>query len=337
MLKFTKMILVSLLALSITSISVNANDTDDENKLTQIVKEVMLQNENTEVEIERIEDLYDINGELNYKLIVFVNGGYAITNRYGYPSEYSLKDDSVIPYGDMTVESKKIYAGPGNYYNNIIVKKNMEVNNITEKDGFNISERFQEINNEMANKKPILSSTRAANVWVQLPAERFSRYRWINTDNTCGSYATAIALAYYQDYVSTAYVPSSLRTKNSTSPGSLITTLKKYIETGYGTLPGNVANGVRSFFSAYNTGQYAQFYDWGTWDRVVDKVGNQSRPLMVGLTSIAGSPYGNHWVTVYGYMENSSGKGYYRCNDNHGNTNKSIEASWTCGSVWISN
>ncbi|NBK97301.1 MAG: hypothetical protein EOM50_04685 [Erysipelotrichia bacterium] len=54
-----------------------------------------------------------------------------------------------------------------------------------------------------------------------------------------------------------------------------------------------------------------------------------------GSTS-AGSTYGNHWVLAYQVREDSVGKGWYKCVDNHGRYNAIIQASWTAGNGWLS-
>lgn len=235
-----------------------------------------------------------------------------------------------------------MYGGPGSYF--VDLEENQKfINAETDEVGkVEVTEEVLNANREVIeagdNRGRGISTFAAANVWVQLPSERFRRYNgvaWQNSNDHCGSYAAAIALAYYQDYANSDHVPTSIRTKNSTSPGTLITKLEALIETGWGTLPGHVVGGVRKFLSNNGSSHYAQFTDFGTWDYVVHTV-DRGRPIIVGLTSLAGSEYGNHWVTVYGYMENASGKGYYRCIDNWGYHAEVIQTSWSCGAVWIS-
>lgn len=83
----------------------------------------------------------------------------------------------------------------------------------------------------------------------------------------------------------------------------------------------------------YGNSSYECYYSlFGTWDLVVDAC-NRRRPICVGLSNHNGNKYGNRWVTVYQYMENASGKGYYRCVDNWGSTSACIETSWTIGTA----
>lgn len=74
---------------------------------------------NSKVAINKIYQLYDIQGEPNYVLAVFKEGGYAIASKDAIISECSLHTSNSHPYKNFT-DSGLIYAGPGNY----IVEKN---------------------------------------------------------------------------------------------------------------------------------------------------------------------------------------------------------------------
>lgn len=55
-------------------------------------------------------------------------------------------------------------------------------------------------------------------------------------------------------------------------------------------------------------------------------------PAVLGLANLLGSPYGNHWVTVYAY----SGQ-YYKAHDNWGAYEAIIHNNWSTGLVWMVN
>lgn len=160
--------------------------------------------------------LYDINGEPNYVLAVFNEGGYAIvTSQDAIVSEYSLHTGGLYPYKDY-INSGLIYAGSGNY---IVEKNNQHIDCKTHKSfDLHVTDELIEKNDNMLNKKTLSSnrqSTTSASTWTGIASSRFSRYaNWKNTDGTCGTYASAVMLAYLDDYIGDTFVPSSVRTRN---------------------------------------------------------------------------------------------------------------------------
>ncbi len=47
-------------------------------------------------------------------------------------------------------------------------------------------------------------------------------------------------------------------------------------------------------------------------------------PVIVGTTAALGSPYKNHWIVVYQYAFDSTGKLWYKAYDNHGSITTNI-------------
>ena len=68
--------------------------------------------ENVDLSISFIESMNDINGDKNYVLLHFNEGGYAVANNNGVISEYNL-EYTPHPYQTET-NSVKVYAGPLN-------------------------------------------------------------------------------------------------------------------------------------------------------------------------------------------------------------------------------
>lgn len=283
--------------------------------------------------------LLDVNLEPNYVLLTLDNGGYIISTLDGKISEISTNNDS-NPYLTCT-DSKLVYAGAFNYYkldNNILV--NIKNNTILNT-GFNNSIKEQ---NEYFLKENLENTSRASVPsgggslsWKGITSSRFSRYAgtgWINNDGYCGAYAAAVMMAYFDDYLNDNLIPSSVRTRGSSSPGSLITKLISLTPHVSETLPNHVSTGINSFINNYSTnkniGTATNLY--GTYTYVKLQCDN-NRPICVGTIS---GDYGKHWITVYQYAESSSTK-YYRCVDNWGEYDVYIDYSWTLGSVYLTN
>ena len=156
----------------------------------------------------------------------------------------------------------------------------------------------------------------------------------------CGTISAAGLMAYYDDYVYDSYVPSSLRIRFSSNPGTLITTLYSYIDAlcPSGTVYTDVRNGINSYLASigyYGAGHYA-IGGTTTWTKAKSEI-SSGYPLCIGLLSALGSTYGNHWVLAYQYLDSgSSYTSYYKVVDNHGSASAVVSVNWTLGYVCVS-
>ncbi|HAO62147.1 MAG TPA: hypothetical protein DCQ90_09695 [Erysipelotrichaceae bacterium] len=321
----------------------------------QIIRQI-LELEGKEVKISETYALLDVELKNNYTLALFRNAGYAIiTNRSYILSEYSI-DDSKIPFEDVLLDDVDlIYGGPSNYLYTRDRKDYFDADTQREV-AFTPSMNQIEVNKRLVDgdseeeeePQAIQDPVFKPLVWTGIHESLFIRYNagmWINNQDNypigngmCGPISVAILLAYYQDNIDPSFVPSAVRTRGSLSPGSLVHLLGLHIGGAYtGTIGITIYYGFLSFMESYGIDQYQpKFTMFTTWDIVTQKV-DQMRPIAVGLTTWLGGPesYGNHWVTVYAYAQNTEKKGYYKAIDNHGDYKARIKASWTVGAVWL--
>lgn len=294
----------------------------------------------TNITISEVQYVLDTDFEPNYILVTLDNGGYIISSIDGKISEMSLNDDS-NPYQNC-INVPLVYAGAFNYYkyeNGILI--NIKDNTLLHS-GFNekIRKKSQEFIETSKNEiRSSVSNGSGGMTWHGITSSRFSRYAgsgWINNGEVgyCGPYAAAIMMAYCDDYVNDNLIPASVRTRNSSNPGTLITKLISLTPHANETLPNHVSTGINSFISNYSIdtsfGTSTNLY--GTYAYVKLQCDN-NRPICVG--TIKGD-YGQHWVTVYQYAIGTSTK-YYRCVDNWGEYEVYFDYSWTLGSVYLTN
>lgn len=171
--------------------------------------------------------------------------------------------------------------------------------------------------------------------WVGIPAERFKPYKNWKTPSgyLCGTYAAAVLLAYYQDYLDDKIIPNALRKKNQYQAPALIEMLRILIQPhGLPTFSLQVAHGLSKFFGHFNIPYRGRMTVIGGWSRATKRI-RQGKPVIIGILAPLGSTYGNHWVTAYAYLETSGGKRYFRVHDNWGNYDKVIPARWVNGTV----
>jgi len=318
--------------------------------LVDRLNEHLLNVENTNVDVTRILPLLDIDLNPSYSLLLFEEGYAILSNQSAIVSEYALHT-AEIPYQNFIKPSRTyVYGGPTNYaFTDDGIRYRSAI------DGTSI--RFSPTEKQKQLNKTILSeTTKKAAVeinyvplrWRGIHESLFLRYNhgiWINNaenypegNGICGPIAVAILMSYYQDHIDRNYVPNTIRTPESRSPGNLIYLLTLHIGgVQYGTIGWMLYYGIQEFL----TSQKIDFYQpkmtlLETWDAVVTQV-DQGRPIAVGLTSWAGSPasYGNHWVTVYAYAKDERERGYYKAIDNHGNYKAVINTRWTVGTIWL--
>lgn len=179
--------------------------------------------------------------------------------------------------------------------------------------------------------------------YIGCPPERFLRYRkWRNTDDTCGAWAAAVMLAYYQDYISPEVVRSEIRTPGLPEDGKLAEALRWAMNGAKRTIPPGVRRGVQRALEALGrvepAGNRHVPYEAAMWmgfcGRRIERELRAGRPCCLGMLRMTGSTYGNHWVTAYGFEDTPEGR-VYICHDNWGNTQARIPARWINSMVYL--
>ncbi|MHC5269615.1 hypothetical protein ACYSNO_10585 [Enterococcus sp. LJL98] len=172
-------------------------------------------------------------------------------------------------------------------------------------------------------------------IWHGLPEERFKTYRhWITPKGyLCGTYASIVLLAYYQDFIDESLIPAFIRRKNSREVQPLASFLQLFIQRqGLPTVAWQVAHGLSRFFHYQQNPLRGRATMLGGWQRVVKRI-DQGKPVIVGVNRLLGSTYGNHWLVAYAYLETPSGKRYLKVHDNWGNHAAVIPMRWVNGTV----
>lgn len=286
--------------------------------------------EHRQVDCKQAKPLVGFAGQLTYLCLTFVDSGYAIADMTGQISEYCL--EGTDPYA----ETDRLcgYFGPLNYYcligqdhwQHLVTGERLTLDASKFKDW--LSENHPRFDEHSTDEDEITTDG-----WIGIDEQRFRPYRnWRAKGQQCGSYASAVMLAYYQDYLDESIVPSKIRKPHATDE-TLIQMLVIFIQArGFPTVPLQVSWGLNRFFQHYHCSQLALFTPYGSWHAATRKI-NQNKPVIIGLLKILGSSYGNHWVTAYAYQRTESGARYYKIHDNWGNYCKVIAANWTNGTV----
>lgn len=173
--------------------------------------------------------------------------------------------------------------------------------------------------------------------WIGIDEQLFKPYKdWItHAGYLCGTHATAVLLAYYQDHVEESMIPSTLRKKGEPDGKTLSEFLRILIQPHeMPTIAYQVAHGLSKYFSYFHLPYRPRATMVGSWYRTTKRL-QQGKPVVVGLLKAKGSTYGNHWVTAYAFMETTAGKRYYKVHDNWGNYRKVIPADWGNGTVFL--
>lgn len=336
-----KFIIILIVSVSVICSFKSVNATDNENEDLSIENKIesnatMLIGQ--DIDIVEYRNLFDLNKEDNYILAITDNDGYVIVSKDNLNiSELSLQANT-NPYKNK-MNNQLIYAGPSNY---LYIDSENIIRNITDgSENNNFSEDLKEANETFLNTNFELPKTREF-AWKGIAESRFSRYAgagWINKSDDgvgyCGPYAAATLLAYFDDYIDNGIVPDSIRIRNSTSPGTLVSTMIRLTPKASETLPNHVGSGITTFMKNYSTTKVNASVDlYQTWI-YVNTLCSKQRPILTGLLNALGSSYGDHWVLVYQIREDAEGKGWYKCVDNWGGYNKVIQSSWTMGNVWL--
>lgn len=340
--KILKIITTFILCLFLCSNYVLAQDNEYDASYSDSIILAMRKIENleeTSLNLISSDVLYDVDNQPTYLLLNFENGYAIISKEHGKISEYCLNCLNV-PYSNFGDEVK-YYAGAFNYLTL------SEMINCVSDDADNF-EKIRALNNEFLNNdsNEYIISTIASSGFSGISETRMKRYysgMWVNNNNNypesegyskngiCGTIASAGLLAYYDDYVNDDYVPSSIRTKGSSSPQQLIKTLFNYIDKDLnGTWPSDVTSGINKFLGDYSyvkPGHRAETSVAGIPTVVKQKV-DAGYPIVVSLLEAFGSQYKDHWILVYQYSDDE-----YKCVDNHGNYNATVSKVWASSYV----
>ncbi|MDT2673142.1 hypothetical protein [Enterococcus dongliensis] len=171
------------------------------------------------------------------------------------------------------------------------------------------------------------------NRWVELKS--FEAYREWKTPRgfLCGTYASSVLLAYWQDQLDEQCSVNQLREKNSSQNDALIRTLQAFLQPiDYPTVPIQISLGLNRFFRRYHIPYRARATTVGSWQRTTKRIA-AGEPVMIGLLQILGSKYKNHWVVAHGFMETSDGQRFYKIHDNWGKSAAIVPAKWVNGTI----
>lgn len=293
--------------------------------------------------VKTIDVLYDINNEPTYILAELEPQGYAIFTRTKlWLSEYAVGIDS--PY-KKEVEQYKLYYGPHNYgsCNSLNTarrfSRSLSENNEAEQMIREANERMLE-NDDIANFKCVQSkddkskpSTEPKHTpeeynvsWIGISEDKMRLYNWghyptysndkLNPKGICGTVAATIMLAYSDDYIDNNIVPTIMRTQFSNNPGRLFEAMWYAIDFPHqnGTLPTHLVSGINGYFNIYEKhyGHHGYVAKFKLLNIDVIPQIEQDRVICLGLVSLLGSEYGDHWVAGYAVSDDSK---YYKCID----------------------
>lgn len=166
--------------------------------------------------------------------------------------------------------------------------------------------------------------------WQGLDAKDFRQYRnFINriSPGICGTYASA-ALVHYVFQKERDY---DLKMEQ------LLRVLEPVIDQQpwyKGTFAWDLTRGLNRLLK--ENGAYKARYHLISEPIVLTElIKRNPLPVIVGTTRLFGSKYGNHWLLVYAFGYNASGKLFYKAYDNHGRTQAIIPASQTLACIWL--
>lgn len=173
--------------------------------------------------------------------------------------------------------------------------------------------------------------------WKGIAEERFRPYnQWVTPSGyLCGTYAAAVFLAYYQDYIDETIIPKAFRRKKQRDLTVVTEMLRVLIQPhGLPTIAWQVSHGLTRFFDQFQLPYRGRATVVGGWHRACKRI-DEGKPVIIGILKPLGSTYGNHWVVAYAYAETASGERYFKVHDNWGNYKKVIPASWVNGTVTL--
>lgn len=169
--------------------------------------------------------------------------------------------------------------------------------------------------------------------WVELNS--FETYRTWKTPSgfLCGTYASSVLLAYWQDYLDRTCLPEEIRKPQQFESEALIKSLRPLVQPlDLPTVPLQIAVGLNRYFRHYQVPYRARLTTVGAWQRVTKRI-LVGEPVMIGLLKLFGSSYNNHWVVAHGFLETADGQRFFKIHDNWGSVDKIIPATWANGTI----
>ena len=163
--------------------------------------------------------------------------------------------------------------------------------------------------------------------WRGLPEgdmQPFKAYVNEKTPGVCGTYAAAcltVLMAKREGVV-------------TQSMDDLLESMEASIEYALpyrGTFYWDVQRGLNNEWKKYGYKSHFNLFS----EKVVPGLLEDGVPVVVGTTAALGSPYKNHWLVVYQYAYDSTGKLWYKAYDNHGSITTIIPAVQTLCALWL--
>lgn len=150
----------------------------------------------------------------------------------------------------------------------------------------------------------------------------------------CGTYASSVLLAYWQDQIDDRILPNGLRKRERTKRSADSSAAAFVAADRFSNCTASDFFRLKSLFRRYRISYRARGTVAGSWQRVTKRI-LKGEPVMIGLLQLFGSSYKNHWVVVHGFMETSDGQKFYKIHDNWGKSAAVIPAEWeTARYLW---
>lgn len=278
----------------------------------------LLRSYNEEADYQKVRYLQSADCNNLYVYIPFKSGGYLI-----YDTHLNLIHEYSTSHGNSYIEDYEgtvFYTGALGYY-----KKENDGSYVEIPSGRRVGKEKEFIDMAKLKASEIQGRLRETSLAPEsisatvnhLITGTVPNYSY-NPNGICGSTAAAMLLRWYDLYVNSNYVPSSLQTSTGIT---LIDHLRPYID---GTTPGSTTGEVYTGILSYCSDQ-GVFHNAGyaavSLAYVSGRVDSFGTPYILGVST---SPtYVKHWVTGYGYST-SGGSSFAIVNDGWGNTNVSI-------------
>lgn len=276
----------------------------------------------------------DINHNCSFSLYGIKNKGYAVTTR---------KTGNIIEifYGDIPNSDVNYYLGASSFVESLsqfstknasdddIDKKVIEscTRKIISENKIIFDIKKQVVPLSLQKTMPsIISGGKEIGI-VDSRMELFSGSYWVNTSNQCGAYVGAAMVSYMDKYFGGNYINEKVKIDSS----------KAYADYILGRFKNQIKGSTTTYglINAMNTIMMADYPKGGkhgtataTESTYKSKI-KGGRPVALSVVSFKGSPYGNHFVMAYKYVE-YNGALWFKAYDNwSGNKNRGwINRNW---------
>lgn len=275
--------------------------------------------DDVETTVKYVRDLKDINDETSFSLYEIENKGFAVTVK----STGNIVD---VVYDDIPDKSNIYYVGSNTFVESITSKGRSAVNIDSEK----IKEQTENILNEekvIFTLEPYQSKTRKIDLnnkpsvieggtEIGIADSRMDLFQynyWVNPSQLCGAYVAAAMLSYMDKYVNSGYIRETVSiTSNYDYAEYILGRTKKYI-TGASTSFAVISCMNNIMYADYPSGGHSAS-STATESTYKSKI-KSGYPMILALTSWKGSPYGNHFVMAYRYVD-YNGALWFKAYDN---------------------